>query len=324
MYVESLQRLLAQQLPEAAIRRIEGGASAQEACAILEEAGYLDLLLAEEAQGPGLELEQVSELFRLLGRMGIPLPLAATWLARRMLPRDACPSGLIAAVSGHIDAQGRINCPRVPGGALAGHVLVAVEGELLLVTTASAVIHETVGDPRALAARLAWRQDDVVWRQDHGAAVLQAWLPAATAAQMAGGLEMVLELSLTHCNQRHQFGKSIAQFQAVQHQLSVMAEHVLAASLSAELAFGSASSDPAWLQAAIAKARASEASVLVCATAHAVHGAIGMTDEYALGLYTRRLREWRMDHGSESHWHAAIGSHVLADSRSVAEVVIGL
>lgn len=103
-----------------------------------------------------------------------------------------------------------------------------------------------------------------------------------------------------------------------------MAEHVLAASLSAELAFGSASSDPAWLQAAIAKARASEASVLVCATAHAVHGAIGMTDEYALGLYTRRLQEWRMDHGSESHWHAAIGSHVLADSRSVAEVVIGL
>lgn len=324
MYVDSLQRLLTELLPEATIRGIEAGASAHQVCAVLEEAGYLDLLLPEEAHGPGLELGQTGDLFRLLGRMCIPLPLAGSWLAHRILPRNACPPGLIAAAAGYTDGQGRINCPRVPGGALAGHVLVAAGGQLLLVTTASALAREAVGDPRGLATRYAWHQDDVVWRQDHGASVLQAWLPAAAAAQMAGALEVVLDLSLTHCNQRHQFGKSIAQFQAVQHQLSVMAEHVLAASLSAELSFGSTQSDPAWLQAAIAKARASEASILVCATAHALHGAIGMTDEYALGLYTRRLQEWRMDHGNESHWHAAIGSHVLADSRSVADIVIGL
>jgi alkylation response protein AidB-like acyl-CoA dehydrogenase len=58
--------------------------------------------------------------------------------------------------------------------------------------------------------------------------------------------------------------------------------------------------------------------------AHALHGAIGMTEEYALGLYTRRANEWRMDHGTEGHWHAAIGAQVLGDPRSVADVVIGL
>ena len=47
--------------------------------------------------------------------------------------------------------------------------------------------------------------------------------------------------------------------------------------------------------------------------AHAVHGAIGVTEEFDLQLYTRRLREWRLAAGSESYWHERIGAEALAD-----------
>ena len=45
---------------------------------------------------------------------------------------------------------------------------------------------------------------------------------------------------------------------------------------------------------AVAKARTSEAAVTVAAIAHAVHGAIGITEEFDLQLYTRRLHAWRV------------------------------
>ncbi len=66
------------------------------------------------------------------------------------------------------------------------------------------------------------------------------------------------------------------------------------------------------LRAAVAKARAGEAAEKVVAIAHAVHGAIGITAEFDLQLYTRRLQEWRGDFGSPALWHPRIGAALLA------------
>ncbi|HSV46246.1 MAG TPA: acyl-CoA dehydrogenase family protein, partial [Ramlibacter sp.] len=100
---------------------------------------------------------------------------------------------------------------------------------------------------------------------------------------------------------------AIGKFQAIQHQLSVMAEHVAAARMAAEAGFASDSSRPTVSACAVAKARASEAAQQVASIAHAVHGAIGVTEEYDLQLYTRRLHDWRAAHGSEAHWHRLLG-----------------
>jgi hypothetical protein len=43
-----------------------------------------------------------------------------------------------------------------------------------------------------------------------------------------------------------------------------------------------------------------------------LHGAIGVTAEYDLQLYTRRLHEWRMADGSEAFWNRMVGNAVLA------------
>ena len=76
----------------------------------------------------------------------------------------------------------------------------------------------------------------------------------------------------------------------------------------APAAFAAGGGDvPPFAACAVAKARTSEAAVQVAAIAHALHGAMGVTEEYDLQLSTRRLHEWRMAHGSETHWHRELG-----------------
>src|SRR6202166_2535139 len=98
-----------------------------------------------------------------------------------------------------------------------------------------------------------------------------------------------------------------------------MPENTAAASVAAEYAFHTDRAVPSLLAAAIAKSRTSEAAGLVAAIAHALHGAIGVTEEYDLQLLTRRLHEWRVAHGSEAHWNLLIGHEVLASDMSLVE-----
>jgi alkylation response protein AidB-like acyl-CoA dehydrogenase len=137
------------------------------------------------------------------------------------------------------------------------------------------------------------------------------------AALIGGAMKRILAMTLTFANTRVQFGKSIGKFQAIQQQLSVMAEQVVAASMAAQAAFGDAASgQPSALACAAAKARASEAAQSVASIAHAVHGAIGVTREYDLQLFTRRLHEWRMAHGSEAYWYPRVGQACITSGET--------
>jgi len=51
----------------------------------------------------------------------------------------------------------------------------------------------------------------------------------------------------------------------------------------------------------------------IAAIAHAVHGAIGISEEHDLQLFTRSLHEWRAADGSEGYWSAILGRVRLAD-----------
>jgi acyl-CoA dehydrogenase len=53
---------------------------------------------------------------------------------------------------------------------------------------------------------------------------------------------------------------------------------------------------------AVAKTIANEAAGIGCAIAHAVHGAIGISEEHDLQLYTRRLKRWQLSFGSDAYW----------------------
>ncbi|MGN6500905.1 MAG: acyl-CoA dehydrogenase family protein [Tsuneonella sp.] len=132
------------------------------------------------------------------------------------------------------------------------------------------------------------------------------------AAGIAGAGDRLLAMSVAYAGERVQFGKPVGRQQALQQQLAVMAEDAVSVRLAVELAC--AQGWPTPTGAAVAKTIASAAAPRMANTAHAVHGAIGISAEYDLQLYTRRLHAWRRAVGAESLWAARLGRELLAGS----------
>ncbi|MBK8018113.1 MAG: acyl-CoA dehydrogenase [Betaproteobacteria bacterium] len=312
---DALVRLLGDRCPSARVREIEDGDSAADLWRSLEEGGFADAMVAEEAGGSGLDLAAASRMMASCGVHVLPLPLPFTMLARAWLAQcgEPVPPGPVtfAAVPSRRQ-EDRILVQRVPFAATAAWVLAEVDDVLRLLPAAEAQAEP--GADGAALGNAGWRcwssatleRSPVVPRFD--------WRSAGacvTAAMMAGAMNRVLSDTLRHANERSQFGRTLGKFQAIQHQLSVMAEQVSAAMAAAALGCAGARLFPGHLQAAVAKSRACEAAVIVATSAHALHGAIGITAEFDLQLRTRRLHEWRMAFGTESYWHGRLGAALL-------------
>jgi acyl-CoA dehydrogenase len=135
------------------------------------------------------------------------------------------------------------------------------------------------------------------------------------AAQMAGALQAILDLSVAYANERVAFQKPIGKFQAIQHSLARLAGEAAAAIAAAGSAADAMNSATCFdtavlLEGASAKIRIGEAATAATAIAHQVHGAIGLSRDYALHHFTQRLWAWRDDFGHESYWAARLGQLV--------------
>ena len=124
---------------------------------------------------------------------------------------------------------------------------------------------------------------------------------AAKSAEMLGGAEAVLEMTVEYAKQRVQFGRPIGSFQAVQHHCANMATYVESSRyLAYQAVWRLAEGLPAGTEVSMAKAWVSEAYREVCARAHQSHGAVGFTKEHNLQLYTRRARAQEVAFGDAS------------------------
>lgn len=147
--------------------------------------------------------------------------------------------------------------------------------------------------------------DGVLGRIDDGAEVVQAireWSAAATCAEMVGGAERVLEMTVDYAKTRTQFGSPIGAFQAVQHHCANMAVAVDGARFLAYEAIWRLSEGlDATTEVSMAKAWVSDAYQRVCALGHQVHGAIGYTREHDLQLYFRHARATELAFGDAAY-----------------------
>ena len=130
------------------------------------------------------------------------------------------------------------------------------------------------------------------------------------AMQISGALGRILAMTLQYSAQRVQFGRAIAKFQAVQHQVAALATQAAAAAAATQAAVNSAEERLAEFEILAAKFRASEAAGVCCRIAHQVHGAMGFTHEHTLHTLTRRLMSWRDEFGSEAECAEWIGTQV--------------
>ncbi len=125
---------------------------------------------------------------------------------------------------------------------------------------------------------------------------------AALAAEMVGGAQRVLDMTVEYAGQRQQFGRAIGSFQAVQHHCADMAMDVLGARFVAYEAIWRLGEElDATMEVAVAKAWVSEAYRRVCATGHQVHGAIGFTAEHDLHLYLGHATDTELTFGDADH-----------------------
>ncbi|MBP3979413.1 acyl-CoA dehydrogenase family protein [Acidovorax sp. JG5] len=327
LFADAARDVLADQCTPHVVRAIEeGGRTAGATTALwaqLEATGLADALLSEDDGGAGLGLGQVFGVLEQCGAHALPLPLGETMVARALLAQAgvARPAGSIALARGERLADGGLRCMLVRSGQVAAAVLVQAGTAWRLLGTGDA--HAT---PQALAldAALAWTAAQVQAAPAvavDGALDVRTLQAAVVAAQMAGALSRVFQRTLQYANERQQFGRPIGKFQAIQHQLAVMSEHVFAARMAAQLGCSGAGVVPERLRVATAKARCSEAALVVSELAHAIHGAIGFTEEYDLQLFTRRLHAWRQTAGSEAYWYGVAGEALLEHPGMTLDIV---
>jgi len=132
---------------------------------------------------------------------------------------------------------------------------------------------------------------------------------AGLAAELLGVCEETFTRTLKYLKDRSQFGKLIGSYQALQHRAAHwFVELQLARTLVQEalLALDKASDAEGYLQAdrlsSMAKAKLSQVAELSTNEAIQMHGGIGMTDAFDIGLYIKRARVLEQAYGDQ-HYH---------------------
>ena len=296
--------------------------------AAMAEAGWTGLLLPESLGGAGLGLGEQAVLSEALGYALVAEPLALVCVPAAILLSNAPPSPERTRLAADLASGDRIVVPAwrdpavtigrdaaglvlngnlrfVDGATAATDFLVVVagdEGAMLLsvpadqpglsVPSRPGVDGAPIGSLSFSACHVA--TDQVLDRRDSRDTLLQGPLLQARlglAAELAGIACGVLDRTVEYSKTRVQFGKPIASFQAIQHRLVEMwmdAELACAALVRAVERLSAGDGQEAHLAVLAAKARAGDAAVSISRRAVHLHGAMGYTDECAIGLYLKR------------------------------------
>jgi len=286
----------------------------------LEETGLSRLTSTEDA-GP----TEAATLLTGLARSAAAVPIAETDLLALFLAAKADltvpDSGPLAVVLADADLHdGTItgtahdvlwanSAPVVVAARTAGGVYVG-----LVNAEPTATSHNLAGEPRGsfefefdAGTKLDVKVADEFTRRG-------AW---ARCVQVIGALDAARDLTVAHTSERVQFGRPLSKFQAVQHSLADMAGEIERARAATDLAivaatdfgFDSAATDYAVTVAKVAAGRAVES---VTRIAHQLHGAIGVTIEHRLWLFTMRARSWIDDFGTTTYYARRLGRIALA------------
>jgi alkylation response protein AidB-like acyl-CoA dehydrogenase len=141
---------------------------------------------------------------------------------------------------------------------------------------------------------------------------------AALAAELVGGMQHTLDLTVQYAKTRKQFGKPIGMFQAVQHQCADMyleTESSRSAVYYAGWALEENAPDAA-TAVSIAKMYASDAARTVGNRGIQIHGGMGFTWENDIHLYYRRAKACETAFGDATFHRERIASMVIDSANS--------
>jgi acyl-CoA dehydrogenase len=290
------------------------------ACGRLADGGWLGVGVPEELGGPGGTVADAAAVVSACAAAGHRLPAAdAGFVTGHLLEFSGlrATGGLLLPVPEPAMMAGglvTVHCPRVPFARWAAELLLITDGEsgsrACVVAASDAEIvpgRNLGGEPRDLVTVDGARPAAVSGPVEDLPAQLRRAGALARAIQISAAISQMLELTVRYCGQRQQFGRRLAQFQAVQQQLAVLAGEELAARAAVQRAL-ELIGPGRWRAApvAVAKARTALAATTAAKIAHQLHGAIGITTEYPLSRLTRPAWAWREEYGSERYWSGVL------------------
>ena len=132
---------------------------------------------------------------------------------------------------------------------------------------------------------------------------LRRTLAALVCADLVGGADAVLDMTVRYVGEREQFGVRLGTFQAVQQMVAVMAIELEGARHVTRQALWRLANDrPADREIAIAKAWTARAYREITLLAHQLHGGAGYVVEHPLHRHTLRAKEAELLFGSTEEW----------------------
>ena len=140
------------------------------------------------------------------------------------------------------------------------------------------------------------------------AAIVRKWLRVSLAAEISGLAHAAIASTVEHVSLRKQFGRPLGSFQALRHRLAECA--VLAGGLRLMVlkAAGTAKDS----DAALAAFHAQESATRIVYDVHQMLGAMGMTLEHPLHLWTYRLKALLSELGGRGGQAKAVAQHRFA------------
>jgi acyl-CoA dehydrogenase len=330
MLVESATRLFADHVDDKLLAAAKRDGWSPALWQVLEQAELPLVSVAEDAGGAGGTVSDAAALLRIAGRYTAPVPLAETsMLAGWLLAASGMPVPRGALTAAPVLDTDRViarrvgtdwllsgDLRRVPWARIAQRIVVLAdtpEGSIVACID-PARCRITPGSNLAGEPRDGLVLDNAVAEQaaPAGSGVSREALKLrgalARSLLMAGALERALDLSVQYSQQRVQFGRKIGQFQAIQQEIARFGGEAAIAVAAALSAAGIVErGGDTLLAVASAKIRTADAAREGALIAHQVHGAIGVTNEYALHHATLRLWAWREEFGNEAQWAMRLG-----------------
>ena len=133
----------------------------------------------------------------------------------------------------------------------------------------------------------------------------------AKCAEMVGGAQQVLEMTVNYSKERVQFGRPIGSFQAIQHHCANMAIDVDGSRfISYQAAWMLSEGMPSTKEVAMAKSWTSDAYRRLTALGHQVHGGIGFTKDHDMQLYYRRAKAAEVTFGDGDFHRDVVASEI--------------
>jgi len=335
MIIDVVERIFKDNIHKETVDLLEKGKWAVDVWNLILENEIEKVAIKEATGGAGGDIEDLLNLYQLVGKYAAPIPFVEHTLANLILEyTNLLPQAELSTV--HLAAQPLT----LKDGKVTGQILfvpwaryakkfVTLATEqgnqfVVLIDLKDATIQQqtnlaaeprdtvTLSEATILASSLI---------NDEQVEFLQKLQTAATVSKMTGAIERAFELSVQFSKEREQFGRPIHRFQLVQQHLAILAgEQALSTAaldnIVALLLKGESNDEIAY-----ARLKLDDASRIVATSAHQVHAAIGVTHEHRLHHYTRRLWAWRDEDYSAKYWKKELAKQLVNSSGTLWETL---